>query len=46
MGITATAQLSQKLKQKGLTVEIGAGNLSYIFGFKIKVVDIEDDDES
>jgi phage/plasmid-associated DNA primase len=46
MGITATAQLSQKLKQKGIMVKVGAGNLSYVFGYKVKAGDIEDDADS
>jgi putative DNA primase/helicase len=46
MGITATAQLSQKLKQKDIIVKVGAGNLSYVFGYKVKAGDIEDDADS
>jgi hypothetical protein len=46
MCITATAQLSQKLKQKGIVVKSGTGNRTYVFGFKAKVGAIEDGDES
>ncbi len=36
MSITVTAQLSQKLKQHGITVKTGSGNRSYVYGFKVK----------
>ena len=46
MGIAATAQLSQKLKQKGIMVKVGAGSLSYVFDYKVKVGAISDDADS
>ncbi len=43
MGVSVIAQLSQKLKNKGIKVVCSIGHVNYMIGYKEKEVDREED---